>query len=167
MKSHCVYHISNDTDIEDGYVGVTRGLRRRLYQHRASGLFAERTVLRILLVGTEDDCLKLERQLRPEKGMGWNKAEGGWNHCTGTIGHEARIAAGERHSPATEFYKGQPAHNAGSTEYLLTDPNGNEYMVHNLTAFCKAKNLTRENLRKVARGTRKHHKGWTAALTGR
>jgi len=167
MNTHCVYHLHHNTGTDDGYIGVTKNLRRRLYQHRANGLFGEGVKIRILKVGPESECLRLERLLRPNPGMGWNKAEGGWNKCVGSIGKETRIRKGERRSPVTEFKKGQEAHNAGSTLYLLTDPSGHTYRVDNLTTFCKDNNLTRENIRKVARGTRKHHKGWSAVIIGR
>lgn len=167
MKTHCVYHLHQNTGTEDGYIGVTKKLRNRLYQHRANGLFVDGVKIRILAVGYEEDCLALERKLRPEPNMGWNKAEGGWNKCNGSIGEGTRIRKGERKSVKTEFIKEQPAHNAGCTEYLLTDPSGKTYHVSNLTTFCKEHGLTRENIRKVARGTRKHHKKWSAVLSGR
>lgn len=167
MNTHCVYHLHTNTGTEDGYIGVTKRLRMRLYKHRDNGMFGDGVKIRILKVGSEEECLALEAALRPYPSMGWNKAEGGWNKCTGTIGEETRIKKGQHHSPKTEFHKGQEAHNAGSTTYLLTDPEGNTYRVENLTTFCKDNNLTRENIRKVARGTRKHHKGWSAVIIGR
>ena len=167
MREHCVYHLNKNTGTEDGYIGVTCNLRRRLYKHRRNGLFVEGVNIDVLLVGTEEDCLRLEGQLRPDKGIGWNIAEGGWNKCNGSIGKETRINKGQRLSTITEFHKGQDAHNSGATEYLLKDPEGNDYKVFNLTTFCNKHNLTRENIRKVARGNRKHHKGWIAVITGR
>ena len=44
--------------------------------------------------------------------------------------------------------------------WKLTSPIGDEIVVRNLSLFCKEAGLTRENLQKVARGERKHHKGW-------
>lgn len=163
-STHCVYHLHANTGTDYGYVGATKALRNRLYEHRSNGLLKEDVYLDILKIGTEQECLALEAALRPEPGMGWNIAEGGWNKCIGTIGEATRIQPGDRFSIPTEFQRGQQAHNAGATAYLLTDPAGNKHTVQNLTTFCAANNLTRENIRKVARGNRKHHKQWTAVF---
>ena len=161
-KTHCVYHLHSGTDTSDGYIGVTKNLRDRLYSHRSRGIFQDSTHIDILLVGTEKECLDLERQLRPYPNMGWNTAPGGWNKFPKGYQYGHRFKKGERVSIATEFKKGNVPHNAGAQRYKLTDPEGNIHYVDNLTQFCKANNLTRENIRKVARGERKHHKQWTA-----
>lgn len=163
-NTHCVYHLHLGSGVEDGYVGVSKNLRRRLYEHSASGLFKDETSVDILKIGTEEDCLALEASLRPAPNLGWNRAEGGWNKCTGSIGEGTRIREGERLSPATEFQNGQTPHNVGATTYRLVSPSGTVHIVKNLTVFCAENNLTRENIRKVARGNRKHHKQWTATI---
>ena len=56
----------------------------------------------------------------------------------------------------TKFTKGPGEH------YRLTDPEGNSYEPEAFTVFCKEHNLTPQNLRLVAKGKRKHHKGWIA-----
>lgn len=165
MNTHLVYHIHNGTDTSLGYIGVTRHLRNRLYAHAKRFVNCQCDVL---LVGTEEQCLRLEATLRPRPNMGWNTAEGGWNKCTGSIGKSTRIKSGQHLSPRTQFVKGQSAHNAGRTQYKLTSPEGVTYIVSNLTVFCREHGLTRENIRKVARGNRTHCKGWKAAFyTGR
>lgn len=169
QNTHCVYHLHTGTTTADGYVGVTSHLRGRLYSHRGKGLFQDNTHLSILLVGSEQECLDLERQLRPKPNMGWNVAEGGWNKFPKGFTGGHRSPKGVRFSIATEFKKGEEPHNAGATRYELIDPEGNTYIVDNLTRFCEEHSLTRENIRKVARGLRKHHKQWTAKIisTGR
>lgn len=46
--------------------------------------------------------------------------------------------------------------------YTVTSPEGIEYTVYNLAAFCREHNLSKVNLGKVALGTRSHSKGWKA-----
>lgn len=46
--------------------------------------------------------------------------------------------------------------------YKLTSSTGTIYVTINLTEFCRNHQLIRQNIEKVARGERNHHKGWTA-----
>ena len=46
--------------------------------------------------------------------------------------------------------------------YKLVSPTGSIHVTINLTEFCKTHQLNRQNLKKVARGERNHHKGWVA-----
>jgi hypothetical protein len=46
--------------------------------------------------------------------------------------------------------------------YKLVSPSGSIHVTINLTEFCKDHKLNRQNLEKVAKGERNHHKGWTA-----
>lgn len=46
--------------------------------------------------------------------------------------------------------------------YKLVSPTGSIHVTINLTEFCKTHQLNRQNLEKVARGERNHHKGWVA-----
>jgi group I intron endonuclease len=50
----------------------------------------------------------------------------------------------------------------GAKDYIITSPEGIEYSVHNLKAFCFQHGLTQQALSLVASGTRSHHKGWKA-----
>lgn len=45
-------------------------------------------------------------------------------------------------------------------EYLITDPNGIEYLVKGLKKFCEEHNLHVGNMCSVANGRLKHHKKW-------
>jgi hypothetical protein len=57
-----------------GYVGISANWSRRLKRHRSNrGAFQWKH----LFVGSIDDCLNLERRLRPQPGIGWNEAPGG------------------------------------------------------------------------------------------
>jgi group I intron endonuclease len=47
-------------------------------------------------------------------------------------------------------------------KYEIIDPCGNVYFTENgLTSFCEENGLSTPNMVKVAKGERKHHKGWT------
>lgn len=47
-----------------------------------------------------------------------------------------------------------------SKEFLIIDPDGNEYKICNLTQFCKNNNLDQGNMANVSRGKLKHYKQW-------
>jgi hypothetical protein len=49
---------------------------------------------------------------------------------------------------------------AQSKTYVCTNPNGNSMVVPILSVFCKDQGLDSSKMRAVARGQRKHHKGW-------
>lgn len=46
--------------------------------------------------------------------------------------------------------------------YKLTAPGGAIHVTINLNEFCKDHGLNRSNIEQVAKGNRKHHKGWQA-----
>jgi hypothetical protein len=48
--------------------------------------------------------------------------------------------------------------------YEITDPNGSIHECSNLSKFAKVHGLQVANLSSVARGERKHHKGWTVRI---
>lgn len=88
----CVYWIRPEgcKDICQGYVGVTKDLRQRLSSHISaildghgyhedfrSCVLSGNAVVCVEMVGSYEDCLTLEFQLRPNKRLGWNRYEGG------------------------------------------------------------------------------------------
>jgi len=73
--------------------------------------------------------------------------------------HKASAAAkirGHKNSPET-IAKVVAAH---AMDFVVTDPDGNEYEVHNLAAFCREHDLPRRNLLSVAQGRTKQWEGW-------
>ena len=175
-----VYHIHEigNYDKNQGYIGITRrSLAYRLGQHfnskRQIGtilrkLGKEKIQIDELCRLPKEQALEKEYELRPKRFMGWNVKAGGDRSTvcclicgkplpkrkTGTICMNCRD---------TKFTKGHRHHNYGTGEhYRLTDPEGNSYEPEAFTAFCKEYNLTPQNLRLVAKGKRKHHKGWIA-----
>jgi hypothetical protein len=80
MKHPCwfVYWLYSDHGTNPrlhGYVGVTCSLFRRIWHHHNRGLPAFK--VKILLRGTQDQCLELEKRLRPTQDIGWNTRAGG------------------------------------------------------------------------------------------
>jgi len=47
--------------------------------------------------------------------------------------------------------------------YLIVFPNNHEEIIHGMKEFCKKHNLNRSHMCSVAKGTRKHHKGFWCA----
>lgn len=79
----------------------------------------------------------------------------------------AKIAAagiGRTYTPETieKVRRAKIGNENGAKDYILTSPEGIEYEVHNLTAFCREHGLTQQPLGAVALGKRNHHKGWKA-----
>lgn len=175
-----VYHIhkKGNNDLSEGYVGVTRrSLAYRLSQHFCStrpvgkilrSLGKENVEISLIKMLPKAEALNMEYVLRPKRNMGWNTMAGGnvaTVRCpvcgkplpkrkTGTVCIDCFD---------TKFKKGDMPHNYGTGKrYLITDPDGNTYTPESLVEFCKEHELTPQNLRMVAKGTRKHHKGWKA-----
>lgn len=82
-------HNCNNPKI-DGYVGITDDFDRRWKQHK-KGRFTKHEI-KVLFEGTREECLSLERELRPAAKIGWNFSIGGevsknWGWNKGLIGH--------------------------------------------------------------------------------
>jgi hypothetical protein len=175
-----VYHIrlKNNPNINDGYVGVTRrSLSCRLSEHFCS----KRLIGKILRTLNRDEieiievirlekesALNLEYQLRPKQFIGWNDRAGG-NRATVKCPSCGKPLPKRRGGSYCEdcnnckFHKGHIPHNYGQGEkYKLTDPQGNVYYPEVFTVFCRDYDLIPQNLRKVSKGKRNHHKGWHA-----
>jgi len=170
MEEHKVYHIrtKENKNLNQGYIGITCNIAQRIRQHRNTGRLTCEKEIVILCVGTKDYCLDIEYKLRPYPHIGDNYKSGGDNRTLykrpNTLA-EGRLTRATGKPPLTRFKKGQVPHNLGTgLSYILTAPCGTEYLVTSLCTFCKEYNLTPQNLRKVAKGERKFHKGWTARI---
>lgn len=74
--------------------------------------------------------------------------------------HRAQISEGLRgHTVSDETRARIGAANAQQL-FIATDPDGREYVVTNLTAFCREHGLQASNMVHVATGRRTHTKGW-------
>jgi hypothetical protein len=163
-----VYHIHEigDNDTTKGYIGITRNsLSLRLSQHKRSirpigdvlrsGLF-QVEITQIGRMLPKEDAMYLEGVLRPNMRMGWNI------HCGGNRSNPI-WKNGKKTGNITVFCKGHEPHNLGKGErFKLTSPNGEVFYPEYFTIWCRENNLTPQNLRKVAKGLRKHSSGWVA-----
>jgi len=80
INEYVVYwiHDSEDTDIySQGYVGITNNVVRRKKEHSRKMGFLECRVMDVFLCGEKDFCKQIEKDLRPKKNIGLNKAAGG------------------------------------------------------------------------------------------
>lgn len=175
-----VYHIhtKDNTDINEGYVGITRrSLSYRLSQHFCSmrpvgtilrELGKDNIVIEELARLPKEEALEMEYNLRPLPNIAWNSRAGGERRTVrcpncGKYLPKRKTGAYCRECKETRFTKGHKPHNYGTGEkFIIIDPQGNEYKPEAFTVFCKEHNLTPQNLRLVAKGKRHHHKGWTA-----
>lgn len=152
-----VYHIheKGNTDLNDGYVGVTRhSIEYRLGQHFCSkrpvgtilrALGRENVEIDQLAMLPKEEALSMEYRLRPKLNMGWNVRAGG---------DRATVCCPICGKPMPKRKKGE--------HYRLTSPDGTVYTPEAFTSFCREHGLIPQNLRKVAKGLRKHSNGWTA-----
>jgi hypothetical protein len=92
-----------------GYIGICirRRLHLRIYRHRFNNQkhnrFTPKFLWKILFTGSKIECLKFERNFRPQIKIGWNLASGGdEGRGSGSKGvpkspeHRAKIAASAR-----------------------------------------------------------------------
>lgn len=66
---------------------------------------------------------------------------------------------GVKKPPKTDIQK-QKISEAKSQDWLVTNPNGEKFVITNLFKFSSANSLTPELMWAVAKGKQKHHKGW-------
>ncbi len=61
-----------------GYIGVADDMTKRLrsHKHRFKHLWSQ-IIVQPLVVAGKDYCFELEKQLRPKRNVGWNRACGG------------------------------------------------------------------------------------------
>jgi hypothetical protein len=71
----------------DGYIGVSNNPTKNAWRYRQAKKFGDKDFqLKILFWGSKNECLSVERQLRPRPGIGWNKGAGGFHDGTGSRG---------------------------------------------------------------------------------
>ena len=80
LNEYLIYWIHNEseTDIKtQGYVGITKNLKRRMREHSSKVNFLEGRTVDIFLYGEKNYCKEIEYQLRQKKYIGLNIAAGG------------------------------------------------------------------------------------------
>ena len=74
--------------------------------------------------------------------------------------HKAKIVGTGRKQPQSQKDKVAAAL---SKEYIITDPDGNEFEVTNLRKWCRNNDLDQGNMVRVANGKAKQHKGYVVS----
>jgi hypothetical protein len=80
MNEWVVYWLHDECCIclqRHGYVGISGAFMQRLSTHQRNTRFPAHFEWSIIFTGTKSECLVLERTLRPEPGVGWNRSRGG------------------------------------------------------------------------------------------
>lgn len=69
-----IYESITDNIYSNGYIGITSRFKQRFYKHRSrfGGYFYQ-----VIFTGSKEQAFALEKLLRPEANIGWNKAIGG------------------------------------------------------------------------------------------
>ncbi len=99
----------------EGYVGVTRLFAERVRKHRRLRLHKGFDA-QVLFEGAEEDCYRLEYELRPRAGIGWNLACGGPEGFKREISEETRLKLKRPKSEAHKLASG-----AGNRGKVRTD----------------------------------------------
>ncbi len=113
--------------------------------------------------------------LRPN---GYNLALGGGGNLGVKLTDEARLKiskalTGTKRSVETRQKMSQKSLGVKKSEahilakcknWLVTNPEGTEYNIRNLTQFCIENSLEIGNMSRVASGKRKHHKNWKCSI---
>ena len=81
MLQEClIYWIHNESETDiysQGYVGITKNIKRRIREHSNQKNFVQGRMIEIFLYGEREFCKQIEKQLRPKKHIGMNVAAGG------------------------------------------------------------------------------------------
>lgn len=106
----------------------------------------------------------LGREVKPETRAKLSKANLGRKHSKESRAKIAAASLGRKHTPEARAKLSAAAQGNAryAKDYIVTSPEGVEYAVHNLKAFCQERQLTPQCLSLVAAGKRNHHRGWTA-----
>jgi hypothetical protein len=75
--------------------------------------------------------------------------------------HRANISIGLQGRVASEETRSKIGQANATKRFIVTDPDGSEHYVTNLSQFCREHGLNTPNLLNVAKGKRPHHRGWT------
>lgn len=184
-----VYWIHINDNLNEGYIGVSNNPMKRFKAHakgpytvgNAIRKYKKKIKITKIFKGTREECFAKEASLRPHPNMGWNQDVGGYSgpilrgpdsplwrggsHCIDC--GKAIVNKGPRQrcsecadQTRTQFKKGSKPWNTGISRYLVTHPCGKTEIVDRPTQFCKEHGLVPANFRKVAKGERKHTKGF-------
>ena len=115
ISVYWLYDALCSTPDQDGYVGITNNVKRRVRNHRTHGRFPPGFKVRILFEGTQSECAVREAGYRPHPSMGWNVRAGG--------GLNARQAeATKQKLRALKLGRPNPGASAGNSKRFSNNP---------------------------------------------
>jgi hypothetical protein len=85
------------------------------------------------------------------------------NMTDGGDGFPGLVRTAEHNRKISESNIGKSRGPVRQLPWIITDPDGKQFPIVNLKQFCRELNLSNQNLQKVAKGLRAHHKGYKAA----
>jgi hypothetical protein len=74
--------LAEHTDVfNQGYIGVAQDFKKRLrsHKHRFKSIWKS-IIATPLVVGSKDYCFDVEKKLRPNRQIGWNRSAGGYRN---------------------------------------------------------------------------------------
>ena len=91
-------HLKNSNIKKDGYVGITKHINKRWYEHKSSynckkfrnaiEKYQDKLIWEVIYDGTVEACNQLEAYFRPLSMIGWNIRAGGGNN--GSISEQTK-----------------------------------------------------------------------------
>lgn len=102
MSDTVVYWLFDDHCIclqKHGYVGISGAFMTRLAVHQRNKRFPADFEWSIIFTGSKGECLALERTLRPQSGIGWNRSCGGKPVIEFTAEVREKMGASRRGKP--------------------------------------------------------------------
>ena len=164
--------------LTQGYIGITKNnIYHRFGQHCHSKRPVGSTIREIgedniliseLTRGSYEDMIEEEYRYRPKRFIGWNIAVGGNKPsvlcaaCGVYLPKRASGAQCESCNPC-RFTKGIKPHNQGKGRKMeIIAPDGTIHYPEVSLHWCQERGLTPQNLHKVCKGQRAHHKGFKA-----
>lgn len=92
----------------------------------------------------------------------------GENHWNWKGGIKPKIKPKKQHKDKTNYYQKKEKYKTNNNykryEYLLTSPDGIIVKTNSLRKICSEINLDHRTMSRVAKGSRKQHKGWTVSI---
>ena len=185
MHTYSIYWIRyphHTNPKQEGYIGVTCSLSRRMTQHKYN---KNLHVVRALKLGADcevlhegldkDAALSIEVEYRPNPSIGWNIVAGGGMPPSvkgrrRSISHQNKLdeaRRGKARSLSTEHIEAIRAAQSNKTKrteqskwWKITTPSSEVVIVQNLAAYCRTTNLKLSNMSSVAKGRQKSYKGY-------
>ena len=169
-KHHIVPRHAGGTDDASNLIKVNIAMHAFLHEQRYKEFGTKKDLLAARLLKNKNHWSSEAIQLRSELGNEAHKANG-WRHqkSIAKLGLEASRAAGycvsKVTTPESLRLGGINAADARANDYIVTFPkeyNNLQIRVNNINKFARDMNLQGSHLKAVARGTRRHNKGFTA-----